>query len=226
VCRAASGACDVAETCDGVSSGCPADDGLPDGDADGTCDALDACTNPADGQDFLVHPKPSLVLTRVLTDATPGNDGLVLRADFRLGAGATFAALDPSLDGARVLLANAAGTLRLDATLPPGSYAGNGTRGWLRTATRWKYLDRTVTPIAGITGFDVTDRATAAAGQVKMKITGKRGTYPLAIGDAPLAATVLLGGAAASGDGRCGESAFRPGDCIVNGSTTTMRCTR
>jgi hypothetical protein len=72
----------------------------------------------------------------------------------------------------------------------------------------------------------VIDRGAAAARQVKIKITGKGGMYSLAIGDAPLAATVLLGGAAASRDGRCAESAFRPGDCLVNGSTTTMRCTR
>jgi hypothetical protein len=88
------------------------------------------------GQDFLARPKSSLVLTRVLADVAPGNDGLVLRADFRLGAGASFAALDPSLEGARIVVANAAGTPRLDASLPGGSYAGRGTRGWLRTSTR------------------------------------------------------------------------------------------
>lgn len=152
------------------------------------------------------------------TSLAPGTTGCAMND---AGFLSDFARLFPDLDDPDTGLLLAA-----RASLPGGSYAGRGTRGWLRTTTRWKYLDRTGAPIAGITGFDVTDRGAAAAGQVKIKVTGKAGTYPLAIGDAPLAATVILGGAAASGDGRCGESAFRPGDCIVNASTTTMRCTR
>ena len=48
VCRSAAGACDVAESCDGASKSCPSDSGLPDGDADGTCDAQDTCPLVAD----------------------------------------------------------------------------------------------------------------------------------------------------------------------------------
>lgn len=54
VCRAASGACDVAETCDGATAACPADELAPDGsacddcpDGSGLCDQCTAgvCTN-------------------------------------------------------------------------------------------------------------------------------------------------------------------------------------
>ena len=46
-CRPAVGACDVAESCDGVSNACPADTfaevGTACGGSDGACDALDTC---------------------------------------------------------------------------------------------------------------------------------------------------------------------------------------
>src|SRR5262245_24161348 len=43
VCRPSASACDLAEVCAGLSIDCPADTGTPDGDGDGTCDALDNC---------------------------------------------------------------------------------------------------------------------------------------------------------------------------------------
>src|SRR5262245_50882443 len=42
-CRAATGPCDQAETCDGATPECPADAVAPDGDGDGVCDDIDVC---------------------------------------------------------------------------------------------------------------------------------------------------------------------------------------
>ena len=47
-CRAASDECDIAETCDGTSTACPSDDGVPDWDSDGYCDVIDVCPGRSD----------------------------------------------------------------------------------------------------------------------------------------------------------------------------------
>src|SRR5690606_10798027 len=126
----------------------------PDSDGDTVCDAQDACTNVAGGRNFLLKPKPKLVVAKINSDPTPGNDKLVLNGNFVLPPGTTFADLDPSARGARLVVTSDAGTVRLDQVLPAGAFPGGKSRGWKANAkgTQWQYVDRTATPLAGITG--------------------------------------------------------------------------
>lgn len=231
ICRAAAGVCDVAETCDGVSTSCPSDSGAPDGDGDLVCDAQDPCTNVGDGQDFKVSPTPKLILTKINTDTTPGNDQLTAQGVFDLPVGSSFADVNPVANGARVLLLNDAGGVELDAALPGGLYGGRGTRGWKTngSGTRWQYVDTTTDGSAssahgGILQLQILDRSKRSAREVMVKIKGENGSYPVVTADAPVQAVVVLGGAAQAGAGLCGESAFEVGECVFSGAGNALKC--
>jgi len=254
-CRAASGECDLAESCTGAAVDCPSDafaasgttctddgdactldacdgagacahDALPDTDGDAVCDAQDACTNVAGGRNFLVKPKPKLLLAKINSDATPGNDKLVMNGNFALPSGMSFADLDPRTRGARLVLTSDAGTVRLDQVLPAGAFPGGKTRGWKTNAkaNQWQYLDRTAAPLAGITGVKIIDQSRAAPGHVRVIVTGKSGTYPVVDGDQPVNATVLLGNQSDAVAGACGETAFVAGNCVFNRSLNQLTC--
>jgi uncharacterized delta-60 repeat protein len=225
VCRAAARACDVAETCDGETATCPADTGVPDTDADGSCDAQDPCTNVAGAQTF-VSPYASLVLARVNTDRTPGNDKLSLGASFDLPPGASFADLAPTSSGVRVVLDGADDSRPLDVTLPPAAWSPAARYGWKRSGSgaAWTWLDRRATPLAGIVKLSLTDRGrTSTPRRVKLVITGRNGLYPISSASAPVQAIVALGDPSA---GLCGESAFTPTDCLFNGPRNQLTCKR
>ena len=231
VCRAAANACDVAESCDGVSTSCPVDSGAPDSDGDLVCDAQDACTNVGGGQDFKLRPTPKLILTKIGSDTTPGNDQLTAQGVFDLAVGRSFADVDPVANGARVLLLNQAGGAELDVTLPGGLYGGRGTRGWKTNGagTRWQYVDGTSdgsasTIYGGIVQLQILDRSKQSAREVMVKIKAKRGSYPVVAADAPVQAVVVLGGAAQASAGMCGESAFGLAECAFNGAGNALKC--
>jgi cysteine-rich repeat protein len=231
VCRTSTAACDVAEICDGVSVVCPADSGLPDSDADGVCDAQDACTNLGGGQDFKPLRSPKLTLTRINDNVIPGDDKLVAEGVFDLGVGKTFDAIDPSATGARILLLNASGGTELDVALPAGTYHGRGTRGWTPNfpRTRWKYADKTsdgllATTYSGISSVRVEDRSKRTPREVQIKVLGKFGNYPIVSGDSPVRVVVVLGQQSAAAAGLCGESNFLAADCTFNALRTTLRC--
>jgi hypothetical protein len=254
-CRAASGECDLAEACTGAAADCPADtfaasgttctddadlctldacDGagvcahtaLADTDDDTVCDAQDACTNVGGGRNFLVKPKPKLLLAKINSDVTPGNDKLVLLGNFALPIGTTFANLDPRTRGARLVITSATGTVRVDRVLPGGAFVGGKTRGWKTNTkgTQWQWLDRTAAPLGGITGIKILDQSKAAPGHVRVIVTGKNGTYPVVDGDQPLRATVVLGNQSDAVAGSCGETAFVAGNCAFNGSHNQVTC--
>src|SRR5262249_7671049 len=142
ICRSSTGTCDVAETCTGSGAGCPADTGLPDGDGDGVCDAIDDCPAVADpsqadddndGLGHLCDPctlgvavtKPVLRITKYTTGAGDDRLTLVGKLDF-----ATAPTLDPVTKGARVLLVDANGDGIFDVTIPPGAYDRGTKTGW------------------------------------------------------------------------------------------------
>ncbi|HEV7733493.1 MAG TPA: beta-propeller fold lactonase family protein [Candidatus Binatia bacterium] len=160
--------------------------------------------------------KPSLAVTKILADPTPGNDGFSLKGFFLL-RGITFASLDLVASGARLQLDAADGSSRADVVLPPGGYAGGGTRGWEKKGRTWLYRDRTGALLNGIGVVKLTEGANTAAGMVAVTLKGKNGTYPLLAGDAPPAVTLTIGAS-----GQCCRTIFDADDC---GSTpTSVKC--
>ncbi len=223
-CRPAAGACDLSETCDGLSPHCPSDATEPDSDGDGACDSTDLCTNVAGGRDLAV--KPSLALSRINVDPIAGNDRLVLSGEFDLPTGVTFADLDPSVSGARLIVFSASDVRRVDVTLAPGSYGGAGTRGWERRANGWYFIDATGSPVNGIVKARLRERAGSGPHRVGLSIQGRRGGYPVAPGDQPLGVGFIMGGQAASAAGLCTELEFGATECRFNSRGDGLRCRR
>lgn len=211
--------CNGAGTCEHLAK--------PDSDTDGTCDEQDDCTNVGAGQNFVaIKPRPNVSFTKINTDPVAGNDGLKIAGEFTVATGLTFADVNPVTTGARVLVENGAGTARVDQLLPAGAYAGRGTRGWKLsgTGTTWTYTDATAAPLSGIKRMKIVDRSKSGPRRVRVGVTGVRATYPVVGGDAPLHAVVVLGDQADAEAGLCGESAFSPASCKLNGSGTTLTC--
>jgi len=100
--------------------------------------------NPGGANTFvLTNPVPKIVLNRINTDPTPGNDHLSIVGAFFLPLGKSFADIDPTVQGARVVLLNRTGAVELDATIAGGIYNGSGTRGWKLTNTGRRGPSRT-----------------------------------------------------------------------------------
>lgn len=232
LCRPSAGACDPAETCDGSSPSCPADVVLPDSDGDGVCDATDVCTNIGHAQDFAATaPKPKLIVRSINTDPKADNDGLTLLGAFVIHGGPAFSTVDPATNGARIVVESAAGTPRINAVLPGGTYTGRGSRGWKvnKSGKTWTYVDASGAPFAGITGVTISDKSRVSSkvtvpGRVQVKVTGKKANYPVVAGDEPVKGVVVLGGQAQSEAGYCGETAFGAGDCAFNRKANTLTC--
>ncbi|MEW6269255.1 MAG: hypothetical protein AB1689_08170, partial [Thermodesulfobacteriota bacterium] len=218
-CRAPGDACEAPAVCDGVSTVCPANPLLPDGDGDGDCDAVDVCTNVGGGQVFESKPKSRLVLSKINTDATAGNDGLTISAFFTLPAGHSFAEIEPDLQGVRVVLLAQDGTPRLDVAVPGGLYDKLTKVGWKRSGNgkAWRFTDRSASPTGGINQVVINDKnTTKTPRRVKVLVKGKKSTYPVTGPDAPVQAIVTLGDDAAAAAGLCGESAYVAADCRLN----------
>lgn len=228
-CRAPGDACELAATCDGASPICPANPAGPDTDGDGDCDAIDACTTLDPGQVFATRPKSRTVLTKINSDATPGNDGLVVSAFFTLPPGRSFSELTPLADGVRVVLQADDGTTRLDATLPGGAYDTGTKVGWKLSGNgkTWRFTDKNASPAGGIAQVVINDKATGSTPRrVKVTVKGKKSTYPVVGPDAPIRAIVTLGDATAADEGLCGESDYAAPDCAFNAVQNKLTCRR
>ena len=168
---------------------------------------------------------PRITLARINADATTGDDQITIEGSFTLAVSNTFAGLDPLTRGARVIVQNA-GATRLDVTLGGGSFAGNGTRGWLqnRAHTAWTYRDTTGSPLNGIIRLRIEDDSRTQARRITVKVTGRNGVYPVVAGDQPLEAILVLGDQTDAVAGACGESAFMAADCAFNRRATALSC--
>ena len=229
VCSPAADACELDAVCDGASTACPPNTQLPDGDNDGTCDASDACTVLDPGQVFSTKPKSRLVLTKINTDAVPGNDGLVVSASFALAPGHTFAEFDPIADGVRVVLLADDGSPIIDATVPNGTYNTTTKVGWKLSGNgkTWRFVDKSATPVSGLFSVVVNDKNTTKTPRgVKVTVKGRKATYPVVTADSPVQAVVTLGDATAAEDGLCGESAYLSTDCKFNATQNKLTCRR
>jgi hypothetical protein len=92
--------------------------------------------------DFAARSK--LVVRKINTDVTPGNDGLLVKGEFTLPSTTSFSALDPATNGARVILSDAAGDAKVTIDVSAGADAGKGTAGWKASAKadKWTFTDR------------------------------------------------------------------------------------
>jgi hypothetical protein len=211
------GRCDRDDVCPAV-----ADPAQADADGDGLGDACDICRTTVQGQTAWVRPR--LVASGV-DDGLAGNDRLRLVGQFRLATGAF--TVDPLANGASVELRAGSGLPRLSAVLPPGAFTPSGP-GWTRSASGNRYTFRDPTGQSALGGSSrmlVKDRGN---GLVQVVLSASRTSLGLAAEDAPLAATVVLGGALAGTNGECGEVSF-PGPpsvlaCRVSATGTRIVC--
>jgi hypothetical protein len=167
-----------------------------DQDGDEVCDADDACVGSAVTSAKLLLKKQ---------DTPPGDDGLKLRGQMTVSG-----AVDPSVSGARIVVADGGGTVA-DVTIPGGAE-------WTvnRTGTVFKYLNPD-----GVFGIIkvIVKTVPATPGLVKLVVVGKNGAFATTPAELPLRAQVTLDPA-----GQCGEAGFAGPACAFNGRGTTVKC--
>jgi hypothetical protein len=167
--------------------------------------------------------KPKLIASKVLPPA--GDDKLTISGEAVVP---TTPPLDLAGRGVRLVLTGATAASLLDVTLEPGAYDASVKTGWKvnRAQTAWTYKGPG-TGTAGIQTVSVKLSKTIPGG-IKFKAKGKNGTYPVAISDVPLRATLVLDVPAAA-SGQCVEVSFpaappeRP-SCLVAIGGNTVKC--
>jgi hypothetical protein len=93
----------------------------------------------------------------------------------------------------------------VDAVIPGGDYDPATRVGW-RTASsgrRWRYVNKSSTPVNGITSVVVKDLSNRQPGLVHFRVKGRRGDYTLASPPASLTGTFVLDPPTAE-TGQCG----------------------
>jgi uncharacterized delta-60 repeat protein len=183
----------------------------------------DQCAQVGGSRGFLRAARPTLTLRNV---STPRKGTLSLRASFVLPTGISFSDLTPATDGARLVIDSATGAILVDVSLAAGTYGGKGTRGWRTNSAHstWTFTDATGTPVNGVTGMTITDESRKAPGQVGVRVKGNGGTYPAVLSDIPVQVVVVLGGAAASAAGECGQSEFDTTECHLASRGSALIC--
>jgi hypothetical protein len=171
-------------------------------------------------------PKPKIVMSKINTDPTVGDDKLTLNGEFVYGSATSFSSLGLDSKGARILVTNASGGTEIDVTLPPGTFGGTGTQGWSLSGNgkTWLFRDKDGVLDNGISQLKLVDKSSKAPMRVLIVITGKDGIYPVTPGDLPINATIVLGDAASGAAGECGETDFTPANCTFNGLANRLLC--
>src|SRR5262249_37218213 len=205
VCRPAANSCDVAETCDGSSPACPADQQLTvDSDGDGIPDCRDLCTGGA----------ASNVLVRMINASKP-SARLVIRGAARLSTPLT-PPLDPVAHGIRLVIEQAGAPFR-DVTVPGVAYQAQTRTGWTAKGRRWTV----VSPVAlgGLISRVKLSMAAGVPGRLRFDIVAQSvGAFAPPV--LPLKITLVLDPPFAT-KGECTEAIPT---CVHKGGGTGLLC--
>jgi cysteine-rich repeat protein len=153
--------------------------------------------------------RPMLTIGKLKTPL--GDDTLRFQGTLTLGTPPS-PALNPLANGIRLQI-DAGGTL-VDTTIPGGpGWTANGS------GTKWMYRSKNPTAPAGIYKVVIRDRSAVTPGVVKFSVHGKAGSFPVASGDLPVAARLII---APSAGGQCGDASFA--SCAFNATGNTLKC--
>jgi hypothetical protein len=119
--------------------------------------------------------RPQLVVSRL--GQPSGTERLSLQGTARITG-----ALDPRATGVHLTITGVWGPV-LDVSIPGGAYGGQPAAGWTSDNRRWVYRNKNDTPPGGVVRLAIT-RSTA--GILKIRVTGRGGSYALGAADLPL----------------------------------------
>ncbi|MCW5893449.1 MAG: hypothetical protein KIT14_23285 [bacterium] len=179
-----------------------------DVDGDDVCDADALCNGGA------IITKAKATITKLATP--PGDDGLKFGGEMVIP---TIPAIDPVANGVHIVLGDALGTVA-DVAIPGGAFDPAAKAGWKANGTGTSFTFTSKTGVAGVTKVSVK-AVPKTPGLLKLKVTGKKGSFPVTPAGLPLVVTFVL-----APDGQCGTADFSgPAPiCAFNGSGTTLKC--
>jgi len=188
--------------------------GQTDSDYDSMGEACDPCTNVGGFQNF-DSKRAAVTFGRVYQDRIAGNDTIAVRGEFDLPAATSFGNLDPSIDGARIVVEGANGAVVSDIRLPAGLKQPGTLRGWKiePRGKKFRYIDQSSERVGGIVKLVAKDMSKKVPRRVRVAVKGRDGDYPVAPENSPVRVTIVLGNSDASKQGACGETAFRTDGC-------------
>jgi hypothetical protein len=199
-----------------------------DSDGDGIGDACDPCTRTTSPWIFSSKTRPKTTISKLL--APTGDEKFAFRGQMIVPVPPAAPQINPTLNGARIVVHTSTGALLFDATIPGGFYNSNTKRGWVlnRTGTTATYRDRNlfVTPlISGINRFAIATSA-KTVGLVKVAVAGKLSNYTVPTGQY-VKVTVVIDSPVAT-TGQCGDISY-PGPaptpaCVLSTNGKTLRC--
>jgi hypothetical protein len=188
--------------------------GQTDSDYDSMGESCDPCTNVGGFQNFNSR-RAAVTFGRVYQDRIVGNDTMAVRGEFDLPPATSFASLDPSIDGARLVVEGANGAVLADIQLPAGTKQAGSVKGWKTDprGNRFRYIDQSTERVGGIVKVIAKDMSKKFPRRVRVAVKGRDGNYPVAPENAPVRVVVILGNSDASKQGACGETAFASDGC-------------
>src|SRR5262249_33453900 len=205
------GVCDRDDVCPTVP------DSQADADGDGLGDACDLCRTTIAGQrDW----RRGHLSATAIDDGVTGNDRLKIAGAVTMATGAFSGG--PVADGALLAIRSALRLPRVAVMLPPGPFVAPGP-GWTGGGSRFVFRDLRPGGTQGIRKMVVRDHG---AGRIQVLVSGTRASFPLVAADAPLEATIVLGGAAAGARRGGGRRTFRgpSSACRVIAAGTRIVC--
>ena len=188
--------------------------GQTDADFDSQGEACDPCTNVGGFQNFASH-RAAVTFGRVYQDRIVGNDTMAVRGEFDLPPATSFGMLDPSVEGARIVVEAVNGAVLADIKLPAGVKDAGTLRGWKidPRGNKFRYIDQSVERVGGIVKLIAKDMSKKVPRRVRVAVKGRDGDYPVAPEFSPVRVIVILGNSDASKQGACGETAFASDGC-------------